>query len=139
MKKFIIIVTILTFNFQLFTLNCYAQQNGGFENWTTVVNYERPNNWENLNMLSLFSPPNPLSAFKATGVDKHSGNYALKIKSVYLNNNPSPNAIPDTIGFVFTGKVILSPPSLKLGVPYTGRPEKLEFGSKYVPVGGDIA
>ncbi len=84
-----------------------------------------------MNFLSAFT--NPVSAFKATGVDKHSGNYALKLKTVYLNNNPAPNALHDSIGYVFTGKVVISPPSLKLGVPYTGRPEKLEFWAKYLP------
>ena len=137
MKKLIITAAILTFNFSLSTLNCCAQLlNGGFEDWTTQYNFENPDHWETLNVLSLFS--NPLSAFKAVGVDKHSGNYALKLKTIVLSNNPAPQLIPDTIGFVFTGKINISPPSMKLGIPYTGRPEKIELWAKYTPVGNDL-
>lgn len=148
MKKLIANAVALNFNVALFTfmvlailgattLKCDAQQNGGFENWSPQYTYENPDHWETMNILSVFS--NPISAFKATGIDKHSGNYALKLKSVFLNNNPAPGGIHDTIGDVFIGKVVLSPPSLKLGTPYTGRPEKMEFWSKYVPVGIDMA
>ena len=135
MKKVLSTVLILA----SLILNVFSQPNGGFENWSTVLNYQTPDGWQTLNFLSIFSPPNPLSAFKATGVDKHSGNYALKLKTIFVNNNPAPGSINDTIGYVFTGKVIVSPPSLKLGIPYVGRPEKLEFWAKYLPVGIDLA
>lgn len=115
-----------------------AQPNGGFENWSTVYTLQEPDNWQTLNFVSL-NPPNPLSAFKATGIDKHSGNYALKLKTVYFDNNPFPSEIGDSTGAVFTGKITLSPFAYKYGFPYTDRPEKLEFWSKYSPVGGDTA
>ena len=139
MKKLIVLVTILTFNFQLSTFNCCAQQNGGFEDWTAQYTFENPDYWQTLNILSIGTPPNDVSVFKATGVDKHSGNYALKLKTIYLHNNPAPQALPDTVGYVFTGKILISPPEWKVGIPYTGRPEKLEFWSKYTPVGNDVA
>ncbi|MDP1745728.1 MAG: T9SS type A sorting domain-containing protein [Bacteroidota bacterium] len=138
MKKTVIIFCFITLNFALLTLNCFSQTNGGFENWVTEFNYQTPDNWQTLNFLSIFTPPNPISAFKATGIDKHSGNSALKLKTIFVNNNPVPGAINDTIGYVFTGKINISPPSLKLGVPYVGRPEKLEFWAKYLPVGMDL-
>lgn len=138
MKKLIVILTILTFNLGLLTLNCFAQPNGGFENWSTVYNYQVPDNWATLNFLSMFSP-NPTSAFKATGLDKHSGSYALKIQTIFVENNPAPGSIDDTVGITFTGKITLSPPAYKVGFPYSGRPEKLEFWSKYTPVGNDTA
>jgi hypothetical protein len=134
MKKIAVIFVILVSGI----LSCFAQPNGGFENWSTVFNFQTPDNWQTLNFLSMFSPPNPISAFKATGIDKHSGNYALKLKTIFLNNNPLPNTVSDSIGYVFTGKVTLSPPSLKLGIPYVGRPENLDFWAKYIPVGADI-
>lgn len=138
MKKIkLYLLALLIINCQLSIINCIAQPNGGFENWSNVLNYETPTNWQTLNFLSAFTPPNPVSAFKASGVDKHSGNYALKLKTIFVNNNPVPGTINDTIGYVFTGKVIISPPSLKLGIPYSGRPEKLDFWAKYIPVGGD--
>ncbi len=119
------------------TSSSKAQPNGGFEDWSTVFNYQAPDNWATLNFLSMFSPPNPISAFKATGVDRRSGNYALKLKTIFVNNNPVPDVINDTTGVVFAGKINISPPSFILGFPYTGRPEKLEFWSKYTPVGND--
>ncbi len=42
MKKHTIISVIATFNFALLTLNCIAQPNGGFENWSSQLNYENP-------------------------------------------------------------------------------------------------
>ncbi len=137
MKKLVFILTILNFNFQLLTFNCIAQPNGGFENWSNVNNYQDPDNWQTFNILSIVSSSNLLSAFKATGVDKHSGNYALKLKTISVISNPNPQMLPDTIGDVFTGKITISPPSLMYGFFYTGRPEKLEFWSKYMPVGND--
>jgi hypothetical protein len=133
MKNLIVIFALLASDI----LNSVAQPNGGFENWTTTSGYQTPDNWQTLNFLSVLS--NPISAFKATGVDKHSGNYALKLKTIFVANNPAPVTINDTIGYVFTGKVIISPPSLKIGIPYVGRPSKLEFWAKYLPVGEDVA
>ncbi|MES2287121.1 MAG: PCMD domain-containing protein [Bacteroidota bacterium] len=116
-----------------------GQPNGGFEDWSTEFSYENPDHWQTFNFLSLLAPPNPLSAFKAVGTDKHSGNYALKIKTVFLNNKPSQIVIGDSAGAVFTGKINFSPPSRTYGFPYTGRPENLEFWFKYAPVGTDAA
>lgn len=135
MKKLMIISVILIF---APTFQGKAQPNGGFENWSTVYTLQEPDNWQTLNFVSL-NPPNPLSAFKATGIDKHSGNYALKLKTVYFDNNPFPSDIGDSTGAIFTGKITLSPFAYKYGFPYTDRPEKLEFWSKYSPVGGDTA
>lgn len=135
MKKLMIISVILIF---APTFQGKAQPNGGFENWSTVYSILEPDNWQTLNFVSL-NPPNPLSAFRVTGIDKHSGNYALKLKTVYFDNNPFPSEIGDSTGAVFTGKITLSPFAYKYGFPYTGRPEKLEFWSKYTPVGGDTA
>ncbi|MDP1745727.1 MAG: PCMD domain-containing protein, partial [Bacteroidota bacterium] len=135
MKKAVITFVFLT----SLLFNAASQPNGGFENWSTEFNYQAPDGWQTLNFISVFAPPNSLSAFKATGVDKHSGNYALKLKTMFINNNPLPGTVYDTIGYVFTGKVNVSPPSLKFGIPYVGRPEKLELWAKYFPVGMDLA
>ncbi len=116
---------------------CFSQPNGGFENWYTVFSSESPVGWQTLNFLQFTLPPNPISAFKVSGLDKHSGNYALKIKTVHLNNNPLPNVLDDTMGLSFTGVINISPSSYRYGFPYAGRPEKLEFWYKYLPVGAD--
>lgn len=119
--------------------NVRAQPNGGFEEWTTEFSYEVPNGWQTINFLSLSNPPAALSAFKATGLDVHSGNYALKLKTVLVSNNQFPGFLGDSIGGCFTGKINISPFSYQFGYPYTGRPEKLEFWAKYNPVGNDTA
>jgi hypothetical protein len=138
MKKYTLhIAFFLIINCSLSIVNCNAQPNPGFENWTTTFGVEDPDGWQTQNFLSLLSPPNPLSAFKVIGVDVHSGNYALKLKTVFMNNNPDPSQIHDTMGITFTGKVNPSPFAYILGYPYTGRPEKLEFWAKYTPVGND--
>lgn len=135
MKKAVIIFSILA----LAGLNSKAQPNGGFENWSIIFNIEEPDNWQTLNFLSLFDSLNPLSAFKAIGFDTHSGNYALKLKTVFVPNNPWPAQLEDTINFAYTGKINYTPFSYKYGFPFTGRPQKLEFWSKYAPVGNDTA
>lgn len=114
-----------------------AQPNGGFENWITEFSYETPEDWQTMNVLSLTTPPNPLSAFKTSGIDKYSGFYGLKIQSIHVTNNPVPGGIADTLGVVFKGKITISPTSFKSGFPYVNRPEKLQFYSKYQPVGND--
>lgn len=134
MKKLIIIFVILAI---APIYRGKAQPNGGFENWSPEYTWENPDNWQTLNFVKIFG--NPLSAFKATGIDKHSGNYALKLQTILLNNNPAPGTLRDTMGYVFTGQITTSPPSIKYGIPYIGRPEKLEFWSKYIPVGTDLA
>lgn len=135
MKKLMIISVILIF---APAFQAKAQPNGGFENWSIVYSILEPDNWQTLNFVSL-TPPNPLSAFRVTGFDKHSGNYALKLKTVYFENNQFPSVIGDSAGAVYTGKITISPFAYKYGFPYTGRPEKLEFWSKYTPAGGDTA
>ncbi len=132
-------IFLLVFIAFLYADKSIAQPNGGFENWTTEFSYENPDGWQTLNFLSLTSPPNPLSAFKAIGIDKHSGNYALQLKTIYVNNNPLAGLLGDTTGGVFTGKINLSPVTWVYGLSYTDRPEKLNFWAKYNPVGNDSA
>ncbi|MES2591567.1 MAG: T9SS type A sorting domain-containing protein [Bacteroidota bacterium] len=134
MKRTGIIFIIYAFTI----LNCKAQPNGSFENWTTVFSIPEPDGWQTPNFLSLLSPPNPLSAFKVTGLDVHSGNYALKLKTVYLNNKPPQLLVNDSSGGTYIGKIVFSPLSSTQGFPYTERPEKLQFWARYIPVGNDI-
>lgn len=116
-----------------------AQPNGGFENWTNEFGYENPDDWQTLNFLSLSNPPSELSAFKAVGSDKHSGNYALKLKTILVDDDQFPALLGDSVGGAFTGKINFSPFFYKFGYPYTGRPEKIQFWAKYQPVGNDTA
>ena len=133
------IAFLLIINCQLSIVNCNAQPNPGFENWTTTFGIEDPDNWQTFNFLALLSPPNPLSAFKAIGVDVHTGNYALKLTTIQVINNPLPSQIHDSTSGAYTGKINLSPFSFNYGFPYTGRPQNFEFWAKYAPVGSDTA
>lgn len=134
MKKIVLICSILVYGI----LNSKGQPNPGFENWSTVLTLQEPDNWQTLNFLS-FATSNPLSAFKVSGIDKHSGNFALKLKTVSFNSNPFPGQLGDSTGTIFTGKITTAPLAFKYGFAYTGRPEKIEFWSKYIPVGADTA
>ncbi len=135
MKKLLFIFIIIFFG----TVNITAQPNIGFDHWTPEFSYENPDGWQTGNFMSLLTPPDPISATKVIGSDAYSGLYSLKIKTVYLINNPFSTQLHDTTGAVFTGKINLAPFSYKYGFPYTGRPQKLEFWSKYFPVGNDTA
>lgn len=132
MKKALIIYFIL-----FSVINTKAQPNPGFEDWVNELSYETPMEWQTLNFMSLLSPPNPISAFKVSGLDKHSGNYALKLETKYFNNIPQQVEIDDSTGGTYTGKITYSPPSNIQGFSYAGRPEKFEFWAKYTPVGND--
>jgi hypothetical protein len=135
MKKIIFIFALLF----LVNLSSKAQPNKGFEDWTTQFSYEIPDKWQTLNFLAALSPPNPVSVTKAIGFDTHSGNFALKLKTIYVNNNPAPGPalIYDTMGGIFTGKINPSPFSYNYGFPFTDRPAKLELWYKYAPIGND--
>jgi len=100
----------------------------------TTVAYQDPNNWQTLNFLFQFG--NPVSAFRVTGGDKYAGNYALKVVSTYFPNKLIAT-FPDTFGFAYNGKVVVSPPSLTNGAAYNLRPQRISFYTKYIPVGLD--
>lgn len=133
MKQFAVILGF----FSVFTIKTIAQPNGGFENWSPEFSYENPDGWQTFNALIFSSPPSELSAFKVSGIDKHSGNYALKLRSVQIYNNVIHDMFGDTAGGSYTGKIIYTPFAFKYGFAYTERAEKLEFWSKYHPVGSD--
>lgn len=131
-----ILLVIISF---VASITSFSQPNGGFEDWALEFTYESPVGWQTVNFLNVLSQTNNLSAFKVSGIDKHSGNYALKLKTIKVNVNPVPSLIADTVGVVFTGTVNISPPSLKYGYPADHLPEKLNFWYKYLPVGNDEA
>lgn len=136
MKKLLLLILL----FSAFTaIRVVAQPNPGFEQWYSEFGYENPEGWQTFNILSLASPPTALTSFKASGFDVHSGNYALKMKSVEVHNGAIESMFGDTAGGVFTGSFIYSPLTVKYGFPYTARPEKFNFWAKYIPVGNDTA
>ena len=106
-----------------------ATPNPGFENWTLVGSRYDPDNWSNLNpstaILGVYT------CTRASGVDKHSGNYAIKLqtKSVFFQT---------ANGVATTGTLITTAPyGVTGGIPYTGRPDSITGWFKYAPVGAD--
>jgi hypothetical protein len=133
MKHILLIIGLIS----VFTVKSIAQPNGGFENWSQEFSYEAPDGWQTFNVLIYSNPPSELSAFKVSGIDKHSGNYALKLKSVQVYNNVINDLFGDTAGGTYTGKIIYTPFAFKYGFAYSERAQKLDFWAKYHPVGTD--
>ena len=102
--------------------------NPSFENWTTVGTYMVPDDWNTLNPTT--SALGVLTCLKATGVDVHTGNAAIKLvtKSVFGQN---------ANGLATTGHIVIAPPGVDGGVAYTGRPDSIAGWYKYTSVSGD--
>jgi len=56
-----------------------AIPNPGFELWTNHGSYDDPNSWGTINSLTAILGVKTVT--KATGVDVHSGTYAIKLQS----------------------------------------------------------
>lgn len=130
---------ICIFSLLFVAMCCRAQPNSDFEHWSSVYGSLTPDGWQTLNFLTMTSPPNPRSVFRASGVDAHSGTYAMKLTTIYVSTNPIPQFVDDTMGAAFTGKVNISSGTYNYGFPYSDRPQRLEFWAKYLPVGNDSA
>jgi hypothetical protein len=131
LKKLLLLSALL-----ISSLLTQAQQltNPGLESWTNVIIYYTPNNWGHTNILVPLG--NPTTVRRST--DKRSGSYSAQLDTKILNNNPSPDTLPDTIpGSIFTGTASIS--SQVFGIPYTYRIAKVNFWYKYTPVGIDTA
>lgn len=129
MKKFLTIITASI----VITSFAYAQDpatpNAGFENWTLVGSRYDPVSWNNLNPST--SVLGVYTCTRASGVDKHSGTYAIKLqtKSVFFQT---------ANGIASTGTIKTSAPyGISGGIPFTGRPDSISGWFKYTPVGAD--
>ncbi len=102
-----------------------ATPNPGFENWTQVGNHFDPNNWNTLNPSTAII--NVLTCTRATGVDAHSGTYAMKLttKSVF---GIMANGISSTAQLKTT-----APYGVFGGIAYTARPDSMVGWFKYSP------
>lgn len=105
-----------------------AMPNPGFENWTTVGNYQDPDNWNTLNASTAIV--GVLTAQKASGADVHSGSYAIKLitKSVFGQT---------ANGLATTGTIDVQNQTITGGIAYTLRPDSISGWYKYTPAGGD--
>ncbi|HNP47355.1 MAG TPA: PCMD domain-containing protein [Bacteroidia bacterium] len=125
------IKSLLLFQLLILTLGVQAQialPNPGFENWTTVSNYEDPDNWHTLNPSTAFV--GVLTATKASGADVHSGSFAIKLttKSVFGQT---------ANGLATTGTIDVQNQTITGGIAYSLRPDSITGWFKCTPVSGD--
>lgn len=123
----------------LISLMGFSQPTFDFEGWNGTGVNENPNGWVTGNLLvNILLQGNQQSVFKVNGADAHSGTYAMKIVTVPVVTNPLPSILPNPIGIAATGKS--SGLDFKMGFPFTGMPETMEFYYKYAPISaGDTA
>lgn len=113
-----------------------------FESWTTmngpVPVPEEPTGWLTGNQLvTFFTPGNDTSVFKASGTEAHSGQYAMKVTTVDVVNNPDPSVIPDPIGYAVTGDIVGT--IFVFGFSYSARPDSVAFWYMNTLSGADTA
>lgn len=118
----------LLFSLFVFTLSAQvAVPNPGFENWTTVGNYQDPDGWNTLNPSTAFV--GILTAQKASGADAYSGSFALKLITKYvLGQNAN--------GIATTGTIDVANQTITGGVAYTLRPDSISGWYKFTPGAG---
>lgn len=123
----------------LTSLSVNAQVDYGFETWADVPNgaagVQDPKGWASFNVLTNALIGMSQTVFKETAAP-FSGSAAAKIVT-----QPIPPSAPipgyDTAGIVAIGTINILTQSIKLGTPYTNRPEFVNFATKYQPVGLD--
>jgi hypothetical protein len=135
MKK--ILLTIMTG--VLTTLSVSAQVDYGFETWAATPNgaagVEDPKGWASFNVLT-----NALIGMSQT-VFKETAAPAVGSAAAKIVTRPIPPSAPipgyDTAGILAIGTINILTQSIKLGTPYTNRPQIVHFSTKYQPVGLD--
>lgn len=104
--------------------------NAGFEEWTNNTYYEDPNGWITFNSLTALVQ----SATVEKSIDKHSGNYAVKISTKTHTIGSPPFAKTDTLA-----GIAVSGSNGKPGFAYSGRPAHFNGYYKHDCPKGDTA
>lgn len=123
----------------LFTSPIFGQTtlpNLDLESWTTGSNYDQPDGeWTTANkivdLLPGFYPP---TTFRVT--DAHSGTYAAKMETD-MTGFPANLLVTGTLAIGEFDVNATPPNNLKMGAPFTGRPDKFSFWYKSITVNGD--
>lgn len=137
MKKILLTISAAV----LTTLSVNAQVDYGFETWADVPNaaagVQDPRGWASFNVLTY-----PLIGMQQT-VFKETASVGAGAAAAKIVTKPIPSTISvpgyDTVGVLAIGTVDLLSRNIKLGTPYTGRPEKVSYYTKYEPVSTDTA
>ncbi|MEX0966173.1 MAG: Calx-beta domain-containing protein [Bacteroidia bacterium] len=101
--------------------------NQDFEHWINP-SYEDPADWSTANFITFLD--GELSASRTT--DNHSGDYAVRIESIYSS------VVEEYFGFIATGRIQLDG-EFTGGIPTTAEPARLRGWYKYSPSGNDSA
>lgn len=127
-KKYVFLIVL----FILFKQIIFAQTqipNSGFENWTDSTHAV---SWNSINQV-VGNPPFSiyLQSLKRT-TDKHSGNYAAKLETVFF-----PLISTTLPGFANLGSLDFMSQEISGGIPINAKPTRLKGWYKYNSVGGD--
>jgi hypothetical protein len=137
MKKILLTISTAV----LTTLSVNAQVDYGFETWADTPNgasgVQDPKGWASFNVMT-----NPLIGMGQT-VFKETGSVGGGAAAAKIVTKPIPATISvpgyDTVGLLAIGSINILTQDIKLGTPYTGRPEKVAFYTKYQPASLDTA
>jgi hypothetical protein len=101
--------------------------NGDFETWAPLT-YEDPEGWNSGNIISVVTYSDMMCSKTA---DAHSGDYAMRLETVYLN------LVGDSVGIVSTGDLWIE--QLSGGFPVQSTPTVIQGYYKYFTKGDDVA
>lgn len=119
------IITLLLLSTSVFSFG-QSIPNSGFESWTNGGTYETPDNWINLNALSMLGFPVCVSK-SSPG---NSGSYAVKLETKKaITGDTVPGVIISGSGDLLSGNTRF--------IPFDKRPTKLMFYYSGGPVFGD--
>ena len=112
--------------------------NTGMEYWTKTIqnniSFEEPSGWwTTLNSLAKLGGPVTVSKT----IDKHSGNYAVKLESKYWGDTTAEALLIP--GLLTIGKFIYTEPFIMQGNMFTSKPSGFKGYYKYTSVNGDSA
>lgn len=102
-----------------------AVANGGFENWAVRSSVDSPVDWLNSDDFSVTALGTRIQTGTYTKVtDARSGTYAVRLENKMVTTILGPLVAP---GAVALGSITASQPNGGLGLPFTGRPARLQF------------
>jgi len=122
---YLLLITVLFFT--QFTASSQSISNANFENWSTTLHYENPEQYGTTNVFSYFANG---TANVTKSTDAQSGNYALTIETIEANNEIIEGA-------VFIGSI--EEDNVSGGIPFTEKPDSLKGFTKYNVMNNDTA
>lgn len=126
MKSLYLLLFTALFLFQ-FNIQSQSITNSGFENWSTTLHYENPEQYGTTNVFSYFANG---TANVTKSTDAQSGNYALTIETIEVNNEIIEGA-------VFIGSI--EEDNVSGGIPFNEKPDSLKGFAKYNVMDNDTA